>query len=157
MCLSYPLLRMLNKQDMTSQTMEETTMQEKILDENKSNLKRRLTQENVESSVVTTTQSVATIEDMALDVCFIFLYHLTSRKSLESILATTALLFWKVSSFPVNCTASSTDLTKGTKTWRRKSISTSHAFEKGNGFLTTRTPRNQRNSSWRNQKSKSIN
>ena len=127
----------------------ETTMkmEDKILDKNESDLKERLNQDCKipGSSVATTTQSLVTIEYLALDVCFIFLYHITSRKSAGSILATTALFFWKVSSFPVNGTASSTHHTKKTKIRKSRSVSTSHKFDKGNNvssfcFLKQRTP-----------------
>ena len=141
MCLSYPLLHMPNKQDITSM---ETTMkiEDKILDENGSDLKERLNQDCKipGNSVATTTQSVTTTEDLVLDVCFIFLYHITSRKSAGSILATTALFFWKVSSFPVNGTASSTDHTKKTKIRKSRSVSTRHKFDKGNNCFLALFP-----------------
>ena len=139
MCLSYPLLRMPNKQDMTSQTMENTTkVDDEILDENKSHLKGRLKQECeiLECSKATTTQTVATMEYMTIDICLIILYHISSRKTAGSILATTTLFFWKVSSLPVNGTPASTGRTKETKLRKSRSVPTNHEFEKGNCFIS---------------------
>ncbi len=136
-CLWYPVLRMPSKQDMTSQRMEKTgNFDNKTLDEN--NLKgfKRLKQDCKvnETSVQTTTQSVASEEYIFVDLCFLFLYHMTSRKSAESILATTALFFWKVSALPVNCTSSSTDHTRRTKVRKSRSVSTTFEFNQGNCF-----------------------
>ena len=138
-CLCYPVLRMPSKQDMTSQIMERTgKFDNKTLDEDKSNLKGRkclkqdckITESSVQTRCVATTQ-----EYIPTELCFIFLYHLTSRKSTESILTTTALFFWKVSALPVNCTASSTDRTRETGMRKSRSVSTSNEFSRGNYLL----------------------
>lgn len=130
--LCYLVLRMPSKY-MTSRIMERTSkVDSETLDENKHNLKGIIgLKQDCESSLQTTPQSV---ENIFTDFCFLFLYHITTRRPTESILATTALFFWKVSAFPVNCTSSDRNRETGVRIQRdastRSGVNTSES--KGN-------------------------
>ena len=140
--LCYLVLRMPSKY-MTSRIMERTSKADnEVLDANKHNLKgiKDLKQDckPSESSLQTTAQSV---ENIFTDFCFLFLHHITTRKPTENLLATTAFFFWKVSAFPVNCTASSSDRKRETEVRIPKEVSTRRENNRseieGNCLITT--------------------
>ena len=140
-CLSYLLLRMPSK-NMTSRIMDRTSKVDgETSEENKHNLKgvKRLNQDCKQSEPLLRTSEAGGVENIFTDFCFLLLYHITRRKPTESILATTALFFWKVSAFPVNGTASISELARETKVRLRREVSTTNEIDssetKGNCLI----------------------
>ncbi|XP_028407714.1 uncharacterized protein LOC114530304 [Dendronephthya gigantea] len=127
--LWYPVLRMASKEVDTTHIMDTET-----LDENKTNLKmiKHLKKDsNCKVSDIRSDETQTSMtEYISTDVCLIFLCHLTTRRSTECVLATTALFFWKVSAFPVNC-ISSADCTRENGARKSRSVSTNNEFDRG--------------------------